>query len=56
MMIVDSVKGLDVERDADRVRDGLLCLAEALETQQRGVRLQRQGEQAQLVSAPENAR
>ena len=35
---------------------GLQTLADALESEGRGIRLQRLGEQVQLVSAPENAR
>src|SRR5438132_7827175 len=35
---------------------GLQALTESLESQGRGIRLQRLGEQVQLVTAPENAR
>jgi segregation and condensation protein B len=41
--------------DTDLV-DGLQALTESLESQGRGIRLQRLGEQVQLVTAPENAR
>jgi segregation and condensation protein B len=41
--------------DAD-LMDGLLALTESLESQGRGIRVQRLGEQVQLVTAPENAR
>ena len=34
---------------------GLQALADSLESQERGIRLQRLGEQVQLVTAPENA-
>ena len=34
---------------------GLETLAESLESRERGIRLQRLGEQVQLVTAPENA-
>jgi segregation and condensation protein B len=46
-------KLLDI--DESRLNDGLLTLAETLESHQRGIRLQRLGEQVQLVTAPENA-
>src|SRR5437588_7803205 len=36
--------------------DGLQALTESLEGQGRGIRVQRLGEQVQLVTAPENAR
>jgi segregation and condensation protein B len=39
-----------------RLADALRSLAEALEQQERGIRLQMLGEQVQLVTAPENAR
>jgi segregation and condensation protein B len=41
--------------DAD-LMDGLQALTESLESQGRGIRVQRLGEQVQLVTAPENAR
>ena len=41
--------------DAD-LMGGLLALTESLESQGRGIRVQRLGEQVQLVTAPENAR
>ena len=41
--------------DAD-LMDGLQALTESLESQGRGIRMQRLGEQVQLVTAPENAR
>lgn len=47
-------KLLDV--DDTRLMCVLDTLAEQLEAQQRGIRLQRLGSQAQLVTAPENAR
>ncbi|HYX50062.1 MAG TPA: SMC-Scp complex subunit ScpB [Ktedonobacteraceae bacterium] len=47
-------KLLDVD-DAG-LMDGLNMLSDQLESQGRGIRLQRLGEQVQLVSAPENAR
>ena len=40
--------------DAD-LMDGLQALTESLESQGRGIRVQRLGEQVQLVTAPENA-
>jgi segregation and condensation protein B len=46
-------KLLDV--DDTRLANGLQLLGEQLESQGRGVRLQRLGEQVQLVTAPENA-
>lgn len=42
--------------DDARLTEGLWMLADALESQGRGIRLQRLGEQVQLVTAPENAR
>lgn len=39
-----------------RLTHVLQLLAEQLESQSRGIRLQRQGQQVQLVTAPENAR
>lgn len=39
-----------------RLASSLQLLADALESQGRGIRLQRLGEQVQLVTAPENAR
>jgi segregation and condensation protein B len=45
---------LDVDDLA--LTDGLAMLAQQLESQGRGIRLQRLGTQVQLVSAPENAR
>ena len=45
---------LDV--DDLELTDGLAMLAQQLESQERGIRLQRLGTQVQLVSAPENAR
>jgi len=47
-------KLLDV--DDVRLAGSLQLLADTLESQGRGIRLQRLGEQAQLVTAPENAR
>jgi segregation and condensation protein B len=47
-------KLLDV--DEEQVQAGLRRLAEDLERQRRGLRLQRLGTQVQLVTAPENAR
>jgi len=47
-------KLLDV--DDARLVSSLQLLADTLESQGRGIRLQRLGEQAQLVTAPENAR
>src|SRR2546425_1656069 len=47
-------KLLDI--DDARLADGLQVLADTLESQVRGIRLQRLGEQVQLVTAPENAR
>jgi len=47
-------KLLDV--DDVRLASSLQLLADTLESQGRGIRLQRLGEQAQLVTAPENAR
>jgi len=40
----------------DELREGLSLLAEVCERERRGVRVQRLGDQVQLVSAPENAR
>src|SRR5579885_1321678 len=42
--------------DDSELAGGLQILTESLESQGRGVRLQRLGEQVQLVTAPENAR
>jgi segregation and condensation protein B len=42
--------------DDNELADGLQALAESLESQGRGIRMQRLGEQVQLVTAPENAR
>ena len=42
--------------DDARLNNGLQALADTLENHQRGIRLQRLGEQVQLVTAPENAR
>jgi segregation and condensation protein B len=42
--------------DDTDLMDGLQVLTESLEGQGRGIRLQRLGEQVQLVTAPENAR
>ena len=42
--------------DLAELTDGLDLLHEQLESQRRGIRLQRLGEQVQLVTAPENAR
>ncbi|HEX4204331.1 MAG TPA: SMC-Scp complex subunit ScpB [Ktedonobacteraceae bacterium] len=42
--------------DDERLQTALDTLAQALESQERGVRLQRLGEQVQLVTAPANAR
>ena len=42
--------------DDNDLVDGLQALMESLESQGRGIRLQRLGEQVQLVTAPENAR
>ena len=42
--------------DDKELADGLLALMESLESQGRGIRLQRLGEQVQLVTAPENSR
>ena len=42
--------------DDTDLMDGLLALTESLESQGRGIRVQRLGEQVQLVTAPENAR
>ncbi len=42
--------------DDSELAGGLQALAESLESQGRGIRLQRLGEQVQLVTAPENAR
>lgn len=47
-------KLLDVDDLA--LSDGLAILAQQLESQERGIRLQRLGTQVQLVSAPEHAR
>jgi segregation and condensation protein B len=47
-------KLLDI--DESRLTDGLRVLADTLESQERGIRLQQLGEQVQLVTAPENAR
>jgi segregation and condensation protein B len=47
-------KLLDID-DAS-LRNGLQTLTHQLESQERGIRLQRLGEQVQLVTAPENAR
>jgi segregation and condensation protein B len=47
-------KLLDI--DDARLAGGLQVLADTLENQGRGIRLQRLGEQVQLVTAPENAR
>ena len=47
-------KLLDV--DHTRLASSLQLLADILESQGRGIRLQRLGEQVQLVTAPENAR
>jgi segregation and condensation protein B len=46
-------KLLDI--DVAALSDGLEALAEQLERQERGIRLQRLGTQVQLVTAPENA-
>jgi segregation and condensation protein B len=46
-------KLLDI--DEDGLADGLQALAHHLESQGRGIRLQRLGEQVQLVTAPENS-
>src|SRR6516225_315360 len=46
-------KLLDI--DEDSLTDGLQTLAHHLESQVRGIRLQRLGEQVQLVTAPENS-
>ncbi|GAC1566901.1 MAG: SMC-Scp complex subunit ScpB [Ktedonobacteraceae bacterium] len=45
-----------LEIDATWLDDGLEALAQQLENQERGIRLQRLGTQVQLVTAPENAR
>lgn len=42
--------------DDARLTEGLQALEYVLESQERGIRLQRLGEQVQLVTAPENAR
>jgi len=42
--------------DDTDLADGLQALTESLENQGRGIRLQRLGQQVQLVTAPENAR
>jgi segregation and condensation protein B len=42
--------------DGARLASGLQMLADNLESQGRGIRLQRLGEHVQLVTAPENAR
>ncbi len=47
-------KLLDI--DDARLASGLQALADNLESQGRGIRLQRLGEHVQLVTAPENAR
>src|SRR5260370_5201820 len=47
-------KLLDI--DDERLASGLQALAQQLESQGRGIRLQQLGEQVQLVTAPENAR
>ena len=47
-------KLLDI--DDARLTSGLQVLADSLESQERGIRLQRLGEQVQLVTAPANAR
>jgi len=47
-------KLLDI--DDESLASGLQALAQQLENQGRGIRLQRLGEQLQLVTAPENAR
>jgi segregation and condensation protein B len=41
--------------DEERLTEALQALEYALESQERGIRLQRLGEQVQLVTAPENA-
>src|SRR6266852_5401227 len=45
-----------LEIDDESLASGLQALAHQLEDQGRGIRLQRLGEQVQLVTAPENAR
>lgn len=45
-----------LEIDDQSLAEGLLALEEQLESQGRGIRLQRLGGQVQLVTAPENAR
>src|SRR2546425_8054847 len=45
-----------LEVDDARLGAGLHLLEQQLERQERGIRLQRMGEQVQLVTAPENAR
>lgn len=47
-------KLLDI--DDEHLNQGLYALEHSLESQQRGIRLQRLGTQVQLVTAPENAR
>ncbi len=47
-------KLLDI--DDEQLASGLQALADNLESQGRGIRLQRLGEHVQLVTAPENAR
>jgi segregation and condensation protein B len=47
-------KLLDI--NANSLDEGLQALAQQLEDQERGIRLQRLGAQVQLVTAPENAR
>ena len=47
-------KLLDI--DEASLTNGLQALTHQLESQERGIRLQRLGEQVQLVTAPENAR
>ncbi len=44
-----------LDTDEARLSEGLACLEQLLESQERGIRLQRLGEQVQLVSAPANA-
>jgi segregation and condensation protein B len=45
-----------LDANEERLNDGLNTLEYELESQGRGIRLQRLGEQVQLVTAPENAR
>jgi segregation and condensation protein B len=54
LQLAELRKLLDV--DDERLGQGLQALEDELATRQRGIRLQRLGEQVQLVTAPEHAR